>query len=170
MRYGTMAAFLAAGLFTTNLAAKEKLPPKAAAAIKKAFPEGKIEEVEKEVEGDKVVYEVEVEVGDKEYDVTVTGAGEILEIEREIKVADLPKAVSAGVLKKYPGATIKEAEEILDGDKVSAYEVAVVTKDKKEVEALFGPNGKFMKGEKDDDDKDDDKDDDDDDDDKDDED
>ncbi len=58
-----------------------QLPAKAAQAIAKAFPGGKIIKVEKEKEDGKEVFEVEVKAGEKLVEITVTPDGQILDEE-----------------------------------------------------------------------------------------
>jgi len=61
------------------------LPAVVTAAVLKALPDGKITGSEKEVEDGKVVYDVEVMVGDAKYEVEVSAEGEVIEIEQEGK-------------------------------------------------------------------------------------
>ena len=69
--------------------------------------------------------------------------GKILAVETTIAVKDLPKAVLAALDEKYPGATKKRAEEIVEGEKTN-YEVLVVTLEKKTVEVVLSPKGKII--------------------------
>ena len=137
------------------------VPQAIQAAVKARFPQGKMTEASKEVEKGKTIYEVEVEDGDTEYDVAATAEGKILEVEKEITVASLPKAVTAAVEAKYPGATIKEAEALLSPDKAGStdtqsYELAVTLSTKKARELTVSPEGKILEDEADDEEDDDD--------------
>ncbi len=49
---------------------------------------------------------------------------------------------------KYPKAKIEKIEEVSKDDKVTSYEITVVTADKKKVEAEFDVKGKFIDEEK----------------------
>ncbi len=60
----------------------------------------------------------------------------------------LPKAVAETLETKYPRATIKKVEEITKEDKVTAYEVLLVTAEKKTLEVSFNPEGKVVSVEK----------------------
>ena len=65
------------------------LPEAVVDAIQERFPEGTMEEAERETEDGQVVYEVEVEDADgTEYEVEVTEDGKILEVERDSEDAD----------------------------------------------------------------------------------
>ena len=59
------------------------VPEAVLAAAKKAVPGIKISSVEKETEGGEVIYDVEGVVDGKEYEVEVSAAGKVLEIEEE---------------------------------------------------------------------------------------
>ncbi len=138
------------------------LPKAVVDAIHAKYPKAEIEGAEKETEDGKTIYEVEIEyeVGDKEHEleISLTPEGKILEIEKEIDVKDLPKAVAEAIAKKFPKATLKEAEEVskvADGkDVVDSYEVTLVTADKKTIEVTVTAAGKITEEEeKKDDDK-----------------
>ena len=146
----------------------DRLPAKAAAAIKAAFPTARIEEVEREREDGVVVYEVELQIGRKEIEVEVDAAGVIGSVEEELRIADAPKAVLAACKKMYPGAEVDEVERceirgvfLYTGFAALAeprivYEVELETTDDKEVELVLDAAGKVLEKEVDDDDDDDD--------------
>ena len=76
--------FLVFLLSSCNGSSKEgqiKLPEKAAQAVTKAFPDGKIVGIEKENEEGMEVYEVDIKTGDKTIEIDVTADGKILEQE-----------------------------------------------------------------------------------------
>src|SRR6266480_1118590 len=116
----------------------DKLPKAVTEAVKKRFPKGEMTEAAKESENGKTVYEVTVKDGGTKIDVTLTPDGTITMLEKEVAAKDLPKEVTEAVEKKYPKATYKLAEEVIkveDGkEKLSYYEVVVVTADKKTLE------------------------------------
>jgi uncharacterized membrane protein YkoI len=126
----------------------DKLPKEVTAAIKKKFPDAELVEADKSKEDGKVVYEVTIKFKKTELDVTVTPEGKILSVEKEIEVADVPKAVMKALEKKYPKATVKGASEISKDDKVAEYEFDIVTKDEKRLYVTFDTAGKFLDEEK----------------------
>lgn len=148
-------AFLMACLTNSAGAEEEEavkdLPMAVVDAIKARFPKGEIEEVEKEEEDGKTVYEIEVEIesddGESEHTLTLTPEGKILEIEKEIAAKSLPKAVADALAAMYPKATYRRIEEVVkieNGvEQVDAYEVLLTTADKKKIEASVRPNGKI---------------------------
>jgi hypothetical protein len=128
----------------------DKVPKPVLEAAKKRFPKAEVKAASKEGEGDKLVYEVTLKQDGKNIDVTITPAGKITLIERELAFKDLPKAVAETFTKKYPKATYQIIEEVIkveDGKEATEYyEAHLTTADKKVVESEVLPDGK-LKGE-----------------------
>jgi hypothetical protein len=123
----------------------DKLPKAVVEAVKKRFPKGEMKSASKEKEDGKTMYEVSVKEGGKNIDVSLTEAGEITTIEKEIAFKDLPKAVADAYEAKYPKATYKTVEEVIKvkGGKetLEYYEALLVTADKKTFEVEVTPDG-----------------------------
>ena len=123
----------------------DKLPKAVLDAVKAKFPKAELTAGAEETEDGKTLYEVSFKYKGANYDVMVTPEGKITLIEKAIATRDLPKAVATTLAAKYPKATIKLAEELSDGnDKVLAYELRLVTVEKKQVEVKFDPQGKVV--------------------------
>ncbi|MDB5324621.1 MAG: putative beta-lactamase-inhibitor-like, PepSY-like [Phycisphaerales bacterium] len=88
------------------------LPAPVQAALKTAAGANTIESIEHENEDGQETYEATFDVNDIEHTVSVKPDGTIIEEETEMKVADLPAAASAAVLKAQPLATVKEASTV----------------------------------------------------------
>lgn len=156
MRYALAISLLALGLtaFTSGgpATAKEEevsidsVPKAVLDAIRAKFPHAKLTDAEKEVEDGKTTYEVELEYKDQEYTVSATAEGKIIEIEREIEIKDLPKAVTDAIKKKFPGAKMEEAEEVTADEKMT-YEVVIETAAKKDIELTVDASGKILEEE-----------------------
>ena len=136
------------GSATMALADEKKIPiddlPKAVLkAAKKAFPEAKIVGASKETEDGETIYEVEMKLDGKSIDLAIDDEGEIEEIEKEIEVEDLPRAVIKAARKKFPEGKIAKVEEVSDEDDHVVYELTIETKKDKSVEVVFSPNGKI---------------------------
>ena len=141
----------------------ENLPKAVTDAVKKMFPKAELIKATKEEEDKEVNYEVTVKVEGKQIDITVEADGKIEELEKEIDLKDLPKAVTEALEKNHPKAVHKSAEavyEIEDGkEELEYYEVQLVTSDKKMIEVKIKANGKIItdkedeKGDNKDDDK-----------------
>jgi uncharacterized membrane protein YkoI len=89
---------------------KTTLPAAVKAAIAKLYPQAVVEEVEVEEEGIKV-YEIELKHNGSELELTIAADGTILEMESEVVMENLPKAVQAAIIKAAPGAKIEEVKE-----------------------------------------------------------
>jgi len=133
--------------------ALDKVPTAVMNAVKKKFPAAKIEEAAKEVEDGKTTYEISIELNDRDITVSLKDDGTILEIEKEIAVKDLPSAVTGAIAAKCPGATLKNAEEVTEGEKVT-YEVVVVPASKKARAVALDRAGKILEDDEADEDKD----------------
>ncbi len=129
----------------------EKLPPAVKAAVQKRFPGVELLKAGKEVEDGKTTYEVSIKSEGHKIDIDVTPEGAIVEMEKEIDVASLPKAVSGALDAKYRGATLLKAEEIIkvNGGKetLQNYEVLLQTAEKKRYEVVLSAEGKIEKEE-----------------------
>jgi TATA-binding protein-associated factor Taf7 len=126
----------------------DKLPAAVRKAVKRKFPKAEIEQVVKEVEDGKTIYEVALEIKDRAVDVALAADGTILVIEREIPFEEVPKAVKKALAAKYPKAKIDKVEEVMKGeDGPVRYEVAVTT------EVVLTAGGRFVGAEEEDDEK-----------------
>jgi peptidase YpeB-like protein/putative PepSY-like beta-lactamase-inhibitor len=79
--------------------AADNLPAAVSAAVKKAFPAGRILDVERERESGVRYYEVELDVNDNRIEVEVDSEGGIGEVERRVGIDEVPEALAAAILK-----------------------------------------------------------------------
>jgi phosphopantothenoylcysteine synthetase/decarboxylase len=146
-RFGTsLAALLGLSMLATAARADEekipveKLPPAVAKAAKQKFPGARIHAASKEVEDGATTYEVELKVEGRSVDLALNADGKILEIEKEVSIKELPRAVTKRLAARYPGAKIEKVEEITKGeDGPVHYEVAI------KAEVVFTAKGKIVK-------------------------
>jgi hypothetical protein len=155
-RWATLFGVLTFGLLAGKVAVgadEEKVPldkiPKAVMdALLAKFPKAQINKCTKTHEGDEIVYDIEFKVEGRKCEADITEKGRYLNYEKAIEAKDLPKAVREAIEKKYPKATLKEVmeETAVKGkvEKLSAYEVVLVTADKKEVEVRVSPEGQIL--------------------------
>ena len=158
----------------------DAVPAAVKATILEEANGAEVEEVEREVEDGKVVYEAEFEVDGQEVEIEVAKDGTLLsreidddeedgddddgdededEDEDEVSLDEVPAAVKATILKEADGAEVEEVEkEIEDGKVVYEAEFEV---DGQEVEIEVAEDGTLLSREIDDDDDGDDDDDDD---------
>jgi hypothetical protein len=149
---GAFAMFLSIGAATVR-AQEEAVPvdriPKAVMnSLLGKFPKAKIDKCTKAKEGNDVVYDIEFKVEGRKTEADIKENGSFINYEQAIEAKDLPKVVKDAVDKKYPKATWKDVmeEKEIHGneEKLSAYEVTLVTAEKKEVEVRVSPEGKIL--------------------------
>jgi uncharacterized membrane protein YkoI len=129
--------------------ALDKVPEPIMKAVNNRFPGAKLRSVEKEVEDGKTVFDVELTQNGKKYEMDIREDGTVIEIEKEVAVKDLPKAVTKTLKREYPKATIKEIMEVnkVDGAKETPdhYELVLQTADGRSVEVEVSLTGKLLK-------------------------
>ena len=123
----------------------EKVPKAVLAAVKKKFPDAKLQGAAKQTEDEQLFYEVFIKHKGHELYVVCEPEGKIVEIDREISVKDLPKAVSDALKKKYGKAHVISVEEVTEDDEIT-YAV-ILKQNKKTLHVLFDPKGKVLEEE-----------------------
>jgi hypothetical protein len=124
----------------------DKLPKAVTDAVKAKFEGAELVSASKEKEDGKEMFEVAIKHKGHTVEVTLTPEGKIVSVEKTIDAKDLPKSVSEALDAKYPKATIKKAEEVTEGGKVT-YEALIVTAEKKTIEVVLDAKGKIVKEE-----------------------
>ena len=142
------AAGLAAGCASTKGSAQKEervtlaqMSAPARATVEKETAGGKVDQIDKEVEKGKVVYDVEATVGGKHVEFLIADAdGAVLGTENEIAFSELPEPVRAAA-EKYFGtsAGLKVMKGVEYGE--THYEIEG-PKGGKTVEVTFDPTGK----------------------------
>lgn len=102
-------------------------PEAVQAAIKGLTSTESITGIEKETEDGLTVYEVAFKKDGREHEVTMAASGDIIEIEKSIDAAKLPKAARTAVEKKLPGGRIAAAKACT----IHYFEVTVASKGEK---------------------------------------
>ena len=149
IRYPLAAVTLAAGMaaLVAGCAQREErvtlaqVSAPARATVLKVTAGGKVDQIDKEVERGKVVYDVEATVGGKHVEFLIDDAdGAVLGTEKEIKFGQLPGVVRAAA-EKYFGTTsgLKAMKGVEYGE--THYEIEG-PKGGKTVEVTFDPEGK----------------------------
>jgi len=121
--------------------AKVQLPAAITDAFQKAYPNAKITGTSKETENGKTVYEVESVDQGLNRDLIYNPDGTVVEMEEQMKPADLPAPVSDALKNLYPKAAITKAEKLTRGQTLQ-YELALKGAPKNEV--AFTPDGKLV--------------------------
>ena len=123
----------------------DKVPKAVLTAVKKKFPDAKLQGAAKQTEDALVFYEVFIKHKGHEIYVVCEPEGKIVEIDREISVKDLPKPVAEALKKSYAKANIVAVEEVTEDDEIT---YAVILKQKKKtLHVVFDPKGKVLEEE-----------------------
>jgi hypothetical protein len=129
----------------------DKLPQKVKDAMQARFPGLEYTSIEKENEGGKVVYDIELKFKGRKYEADVQEDGTIIEIEKEVDLKDVPKPVLKIIEDKYPKSKILDVMEVnkVTGkeEKPIHYEVTLETEAKKKIEVIVSLDGKEIKEE-----------------------
>ncbi len=145
----SLVGFCLVGFTLLSLAADkidlDKVPEKIMSAVKARFPKAELKSVEKELEDGKVVFDVELKVNGRKYEMDILEDGTVAEIEKEVDIKDFPAAGVKAIEAKYPKATIKEIMEVNPvKDKKETpdhYEVTLALADGKSKEVIVSLDG-----------------------------
>lgn len=147
-----VAAFLAFGQSDEKIITKKEVPQAILNAIKKAYPEAKVDHYSVEKEEGKKIYEIGFEQKGRKYEVTYAADGALVEVEETIQADELPAKVKATMEKVFPKYELKVIEKIAEEGK-TVYEAKVFVDEsgkKTLYELLFSADGKLLKKEKED--------------------
>jgi hypothetical protein len=86
------------------------LTPEAVAAVKALYPNADIIGVGREREHGVLYYEVAIRDADQRIEIEVTADGAVGEVEMEVPMSDLPRAVQEGISSLTRGASVAEVE------------------------------------------------------------
>ena len=113
-----------------------KIPKAVMDALLAKFPKAKIDKCTKAKEGGDLVYDIEFKQERRKCEADIKENGAYINYEWAIEAKELPKPVRQAIDKKYPNASLKEVMEETEvkgkDEKLSAYEVVLVTTDKTE--------------------------------------
>jgi uncharacterized membrane protein YkoI len=123
-----------------------KVPAAVTDAVKAKYPGAEFTGAEKEAEDGGTVYEVAFRHQGQKYEAELKPDGTLIAVDREIQTSDLPPAVAGALKKRFPRATLKDAEEVTKGDTLS-YEVHISLPRQGRVlnaEVVLDPHGKVL--------------------------
>ena len=156
------AAVLVVGIFVTvwaigsgaALAQEEtvpanKIPTTVMDALLARFPRAMIDKCTRAKEDGEIVYDIEfTQQSGRKGEADIREAGTYINFEKAIDAKSLSRTVRDAVDKRYPKSTLKEVMEETEvkgrNEKLSAYEVVLVTADKKNVEVRVSPDGRIL--------------------------
>src|SRR5262249_1379676 len=127
----------------------DKVPKKVMAAVKARFPGAKITTAGKGTTDGKVVWDIELTLKGRKYEMDIQDDGTVLEVEKEVKGDEVPEGGTKALKAKYPKAKVKvimEVNKVKDKKEVpDHYEVTLETEGKKEIEVIVSLDGKSVK-------------------------
>lgn len=122
---------------------RENLPAAVEKTVAEQSKDATIKGFNTEVEKGKTFYEAELMVNGHSKDILMDEQGNIVEVEEQVNMEQLPAAVQEGLKKAAGGGTISKVESLTKGGKLVAYE-AVVKKGAKRSEVQVGPDGQKL--------------------------
>ena len=138
---------LCTGLFTADtLQALElaDLPSAVQETVKRELGSAHIDEIERDTEDGKVVYEVEAETADgREIELEVAEDGTLLEKGEEVRLTEVPAAVRATIERELGGVSPEKIERETEKGTV-CYEVEAETADGREIELEIAEDGTLL--------------------------
>jgi len=120
---------------------RSELPPAVEARVAAESSGAVIKGFSEEKEKGQIHYEMELTVNGKSKDVTMDKAGNVLEVEQEVALEELPPAVQEGLKGKAGSGKIVKVESLTKHEKLVAYEADVVRNGQRS-EIQVGPDGK----------------------------
>jgi hypothetical protein len=128
--------------------APSQIPKAVMSALHARFPQARITKSVKEKEGGQLIYDLEFTQQGRKCEADIAEDGTYINYEKAIEEKDLPRAVRDAVEKRYPKALLKEImeETAVKGkeEKLSAFEVVLLTASKRSVEVTLSPDGKIL--------------------------
>jgi Putative beta-lactamase-inhibitor-like, PepSY-like len=118
----------------------DKVPAAVRTAFQTAYPKATIRDCAKEVEKDKVAYEISSIENKTSRDILYYEDGTLIVVEEVIPSGDLPEPVRLAISRKYPKRAITLAER-LTRDAAVTYEIRLKNRGKT-VELVYDPGGK----------------------------
>ena len=94
-----------------------------------------------DVEGGQKEYEVAMTVNGHSRDVTISPEGKVLEVEEQVQLAELPSQVREALVSKAGAGRIVKVESLTKAGRVVAYEAQVRGAKGKRSEIQVGPDG-----------------------------
>jgi Peptidase propeptide and YPEB domain len=128
---------------------RSEVPSAVLKAVEARYPDARIGQFEKENEGGRLVYEVQLEVDGKHSEVSVSPEGKVLVEEATIGIQDVPEVVRKGLAStRYASANVIRVEKVTETDKADATTFEIVVEQSGERHDLvFDRSGALKKEE-----------------------
>ncbi len=116
------------------------IPPAVQKTVQEQTQGATIRSISKEKENGKTVYEIETKVNGHSRDLMIEADGTLGDIEEEVAISALPKAVKDGLLKLVGKGKIVKIESVTKNNAIAFYEAAI-KKQGKVSEVKIGTDG-----------------------------
>ena len=148
---GISALIVTAALAVPSIAAEKKitksqLPAAVAKTAEQQSVGATVLGYSQDRENGQLEYEVQMTTGGHSKDVTIAPGGQLLEIEEQVTLADLPAKVQASLHRKAGKGTITKVESLVKHGVLVAYEAQVLNAGKHS-EVQVGPAGETLQHE-----------------------
>jgi hypothetical protein len=123
-----------------------QLPAAVRNAVKARFPGAHFQAAAKSTEDGETCYEIVLENARKNVSVSVDDEGEIVQIETEVALSEVPGPVTATLGKRFPGGKITKAERLVEidhGKEEKSFELELGLADGKTIEVKVDPKGEI---------------------------
>jgi hypothetical protein len=118
---------------TSRDIALAELPSAVASALAERLPGAKLESAETDFEHGVQVYDVVAKTQGGRFEVSLSGDGRVLEVEKSLATSDVPRKLEDWIARTFPGASVVEAVELEHG----AYELVIETPAHETLEATL---------------------------------
>jgi hypothetical protein len=139
----TVCMFSVSALRAQDGRAKKGIPPAVQKTADEQSKGATVRGLSKEVENGKTQYELELTVNGHSRDMIIDPSGNILTVEEETKLEDLPSELKAEIQKTIGTAKLIRLESVTKGSVLAGYE-ATVSKAGKKSGIEMGPDGKRL--------------------------
>jgi hypothetical protein len=146
---GLKLPFLVLALASLNMLAAEKpisradLPAPVQRAADEQAKGATVRGYSKDIEKEKVEYEVQAVVNGHSMDITIEPDGTLIEIEEQVSIDALSPKVRSGLIAKAAMGKITKVESLTKHGKIVTYEAQVLTAGKRS-EVQVGPDGRDL--------------------------
>jgi uncharacterized membrane protein YkoI len=122
---------------------KSDLPPAVRNTAEQQSVGSTVTGYSKDIEGGKLEYEVQMTTNGHAKDVTIAPDGQLIEIEEQVLMSDLPAGVRTALQTMAGKGKITQVESLAKHGAIVAYEAQVLTAGK-HTEVQVGPDGKTL--------------------------
>ena len=126
--------------------ADSEIPDVVMAGIQKLYVYFELEDAEKREDGGKVLYDIEIEIKDKDHDFIFDNTGKMLIHKQKLWKSEIPRDVMTTLNSSYSGFQIRDADKTEEGNK-TIYDLRL-KKSKEKIRVIFNSKGEVLESAK----------------------